>query len=60
MGIGSIMKAKKIIILINGENKHAALKELLNENITTDIPATLLKVHPDVVLICDKAAYYGK
>ena len=40
-----------------GEEKSDALAELLTDDIKTDNPATMLKVHPDVVLICDKAAY---
>lgn len=57
MGMGSILKAKKIIILANGANKSKAVRELLNDNINTNNPATMLKVHPDVTLICDKEAY---
>ena len=57
MGIGSILSAKTIIIMANGESKKAAVEKLVNGNITTSLPASLLKVHPDVILICDKAAY---
>ncbi|MBQ7793250.1 MAG: glucosamine-6-phosphate deaminase [Clostridia bacterium] len=57
MGIGSILKAKRIILLASGKSKRRVVRELLNDNITTSIPATMLKVHPDVVLICDKDAY---
>lgn len=57
MGMGSILKAKKIVILANGANKSKAVAELLNGNITTSNPATMLKVHPDVTLICDKEAF---
>lgn len=56
MGMGSIMKARKIILLANGKSKSAVIKEMLNDNITTSVPATLLKCHPDVVIICDKEA----
>ncbi len=59
MGIGTILKAKKIVLLASGKNKHAAVKQLLDSSITTENPATMLKVHPDVVLICDNEAYYG-
>ncbi len=57
MGMGSILKAKKIIILANGANKAKAVSELLNDNINTSNPATMLKVHQDVTLICDKGAF---
>lgn len=59
MGMSSILNAKKIILLANGKGKHSVVTELLNDKISTQIPATILKVHPDVVLICDKEAYEG-
>ncbi len=59
MGIGSIMKAKKIILLATGKAKHDAVAELLSGAITTQNPATLLNVHPDTVIIVDKDAYNG-
>ncbi len=57
MGMASIMKAKKIVLLASGASKKAVVQELLNDHITTSVPATLLKLHPDVVLICDEEAY---
>lgn len=59
MGIATILKAKKIVLLASGKSKHAVIKKLLDSCISTDVPATMLKVHPDVVLICDNEAYYG-
>ncbi len=57
MGISTIMSSKKIILLASGHSKHNAIKELLSNGITTDNPATMLKMHPDFTLICDSAAY---
>ena len=54
MGLGQIMKAKKIILLANGVNKADAVKGLLSGKITTENPATLLQLHCDVTLIIDK------
>ena len=59
MGIATIMNAKKIILLASGASKSRVVAELLNDGINTSVPATLLKTHPDVVLICDKDAYLG-
>lgn len=56
MGIRSIFKARKIIVLASGEGKADAVKAMLGD-ISTLCPASLLCLHPDVVLICDKAAY---
>jgi len=57
MGIGTILKAKKIILIANGAKKHRVVKSLLSGEINTSIPASMLKVHPDVTLICDREAY---
>lgn len=59
MGIGTIMKAKKILVLANGKAKHDVISALLDDMITTAIPVTLLKAHPDVTVICDEEAYRG-
>lgn len=57
MGIATILKSRKIILMACGVEKSDAVAELLTDDIKTDNPATMLKVHPDVVLICDKDAY---
>ncbi|NMB07185.1 MAG: glucosamine-6-phosphate deaminase [Tissierellia bacterium] len=60
MGIGSIMKAKKIILLANGKKKAPVIKELLKaEKITTKLPASMLLLHHDVTIILDEEAYRG-
>lgn len=56
LGIGGIMRAKKIILLASGENKAMAIKELLSGKVTTKIPATMLQMHNDVTLIIDEDA----
>ena len=59
MGVGSILKAKKILLLASGANKHEAIKILLSGKVTTACPATVLHLHSDAVLLCDRAAYNG-
>ncbi len=59
MGVGIIMEARKIVIVICGKGKHAALTGLLSGKITTKNPATMLNMHRDVTVICDKEAYEG-
>lgn len=56
MGIGTIMKAKSIILLAFGENKAEAIKGLMSGEITTDNPSSILNQHPDVTIITDEAA----
>ncbi len=52
MGIGSIFKAKKIVLMVSGANKKAAVSALLKRDIDTGCPATMLNLHPDVTLVC--------
>ena len=54
MGIGTIMKARKIILIVRGENKANAVKELLEGKITTKNPSTILNLHNDVTVIMEK------
>lgn len=56
MGMGSILKARKIILLAFGEAKADVIKSLEDSKITTEIPVTLLKLDPDVTVIVDEAA----
>lgn len=56
MGMGDIMKAKKILLLASGETKAAIIGELLEGKIDTQMPASLLQMHPDVTVIVDEAA----
>ncbi len=56
MGIGSIFKARRIIIMVSGAEKHDAVARMLEGVIDTQCPATLLNLHPNVILIVDKAA----
>lgn len=57
MGVGTILRAKKIIILICGANKHDALMRLLGGKVDDQCPATALQKHPNVTVLCDRAAY---
>ena len=43
--------------MASGVSKHRVVKELLAGGINTDIPASMLKLHSQVILVCDKAAY---
>ena len=59
MGIGTILGAKKIIILANGAAKHDAVTKMLAGKLDTSCPASMLNLHNDVVVICDEMAYNG-
>ena len=57
MGIGTIMAAKKIVMVVTGADKKEILKKTFWGPVDPQVPASILQFHPDVVLICDEAAY---
>lgn len=56
MGIGSIMSAKKILLLASGSAKAQALHDSLYGPITPQVPASILQLHPDVIVVADEDA----
>lgn len=54
MGIGTIMKAKKIL-LIAGADKAAIVEKTIHGKITPEVPASVLQLHPDVTIIISEA-----
>ena len=56
MGLASIMKAEKIIVIATGANKADAVYGMVKGPRSTDCPASILQDHPDVTLILDNAA----
>jgi glucosamine-6-phosphate deaminase len=56
MGISTIMKAKKIILMAWGQAKAPVLKKAVEEDDTEHVPASLLQNHDDVTFYVDTAA----
>lgn len=56
MGIGSIFKAKHIVLIATGKKKALIMKTFKDSKITPLIPASLLKLHPNVTIIMDEEA----
>lgn len=54
MGIGSIFKAKKIILIASGKSKADAIYKTLNEDINPQVPSSILQLHNDVTFILDE------
>ncbi len=59
VGMSTILTSKKIILMASGAAKSRVVSELIGDGINLTVPAALLKLHSDVVLICDKEAYRG-
>lgn len=56
MGIGSILKAKQILLLARGASKAEAIRNAVEGPITTQCPASLLQSHPNVIVLVDEEA----
>ena len=56
MGIGTIMRSKKIVLIATGLNKADAIFKMLKGPITTALPASALRNHPNLAVIVDELA----
>lgn len=56
MGIATIMKSRKILLVASGANKADAVAAMVNGPVNVECPASVLQNHADVVVICDKEA----
>lgn len=56
MGIGTIMQAKKILVVVSGEDKADTVAKAFFGPVTPEVPASILQFHKDVILVVDEAA----
>jgi len=56
MGMGTIMNARGVILLAFGRHKASIVRRALTGPVTTVVPASLLRLHPNVVVVLDRAA----
>lgn len=56
MGISTILKSKKIILMAWGQNKAPVIKKAVEDDATEDVPASLLQIHDDCTFVLDEAA----
>ena len=56
MGIGAIMKAKRVLMVVSGANKAQAVKDCFFGPIRPQAPGSILQLHPDFILVADEAA----
>ena len=59
MGIGTIMKARKILVVVSGEDKADAVAKAVQGPIAPEVPASILQLHPNVTIVGDEAALSG-
>ena len=56
MGIRGIMRARRVLVAVSGEDKAEAVARAFAGPVTPEVPASILQLHPDVVLVGDLAA----
>ena len=56
MGIGSIMRARKVVLVANGADKANAIAGMVNGPVTPRLPASILQFHPNVTVFLDEGA----
>lgn len=56
MGPKSVMAAKNLLLIVSGAAKAQALKQVIEGEVSERVPASVLKLHPFLVIVADKAA----
>ena len=56
MGVGTIMEARKVLLLANGEHKADAIAKAVEGPVTSMVPASMLQLHPRAIVIVDEPA----
>ena len=56
MGMGTILQARRIVLVATGMKKAQCIAQTVNGRITTRVPASVLQVHRDVELLLDREA----
>lgn len=55
-GIGTIMKAKQLIMMAKGEKKADLVKRMIYGEVTSDFPSSIIQRHPNVIICLDRSA----
>lgn len=58
VGVGTILDAKEVLIMVNGHNKAAALAQAVEGSISQAWTITALQLHPKAIIVCDEMACY--
>ena len=56
MGIRTIMQARKVLMVVNGTGKAEIVKKAFFGPVTPEVPASILQLHPDFILVADEEA----
>lgn len=56
VGVGTVMDAKEVLIVVNGHNKARALQHAVEEGVSQMWTVSALQMHPHAIIVCDEAA----
>lgn len=56
LGFSVLMQAKNLLLIVSGAEKASILKDILEGPITSDVPGSILRLHPHLLVICDQDA----
>lgn len=59
LGMADLMRARRVLFLVSGAHKRDVLARLVRGGLTTSLPGSLLRMHPDTLCLCDRAAAAG-
>ena len=59
MGLGPILGARRVLLLVTGAHKHRVLRAAVEGPVGPDLPASFLQDHPGAVVVADRAAWDG-
>jgi len=57
LGLATILEAREVVVLVSGATKQAALRKLLEGPVTSDVPASALRLHPRFTVLADRDAH---
>ena len=56
LGIGTILRAREVVVLVSGAAKRGPLERLLDGPVTPEVPASALRLHPRCTVLADRDA----
>lgn len=59
LGIGAIMHARQVLLIATGADKADAVRRAMQGDVSPHCPASILRTHPDALILLDEAAAQG-
>lgn len=56
LGMAQLLQSREVLLLVCGESKRPMMRQLKSGRVSTQLPGSMLHLHPNVTCICDRAA----